>query len=86
MQEYTAEIFIRRYLEDDSLSGLQKCKPFNVDADSLEGAIKSIQGKAAEKFPDSVPLIDRIFGPNHDLLYVTPWDELGPLPVSFMDA
>ena len=78
-KKYTAEVFVRRYTSNGTLTGWLKCESFSIRANSLEKAIKSIEREATEKFQSSVIHIDKILGPNKNLLYNTAWDDFGPV-------
>jgi len=81
--DYKAEMFLRRRTQLGEFSGFQPCDSILVSADSLEEAIWLIEAEATARFQTSAIFINRVY---HDekVVYNTPWDELGPLPISFL--
>lgn len=79
MNNYTAEIFIKKYIKNRTLTGWQKGGCLEVKADSLDSAIDIIKRKSKERFPESqYPEVhlDNIIS-NGKLVYKTAWDEEG---------
>ncbi len=82
--EYTAEIYLKRYLENGTTTGWHNPTTFHVNSDSLEGAIKATEQESARMFPGSLIHINRVVDSTQKVLYDTAWDELGPLVSAFV--
>ena len=79
--EYTAEILIKmKSLEGRYPVYYQNADSVKVNTDSLEEALKLIEGEALEKFPKSEYFvhIDKVTRGNN-VVYRTVWDDFGPL-------
>lgn len=81
MDNYIAEVFFRRCTQEGRYLGFSPFSTVEVPANSLDEALVLISNEAERIFKSSVVFINQVHCDNR-IVYESPWDELGPLPLS----